>query len=301
MSPYSFFRRNTNAATPNVPITPFTIGMRRSNEAFFYPPLPPTAVLDITSSPAPTLPHPYQTSAGRAPSTTTHGSSNRTSAVPDISENGKEVLPGPFFYGADGTLQLQTRLRMPRPPTIHSLQLSGQRSRAKQYFYAMIFVTIIPFPTIFSVMSVVIGHAILRSLGPFSGVSIVSSAQIAAIGGIILTIPVFLLIYLLLSPTPSGPSPEDFFDDDDGEGTVKQWAGVWWRSSWIVLLGAAAGPLGATCLGGNGRVVLGTKQAAEAGLLGGAIIFMWSLWVSAAAFYFWWGWLSQRPRRGSHA
>lgn len=137
----------------------------------------------------------------------------------------------------------------------------------------------LPIPTSLSLVSMAAGHGILRSSLPnsrFSSISIVPSIRAGAVGGAILTLPLALLLYLLLFPTKSEPDPEDFFDDEDGDGGIR---GLWQTSygAYVVCalialcLGGAAGALGTECLP-EGDGMLSSSDAAKAGLVGGVVL-----------------------------
>jgi len=137
----------------------------------------------------------------------------------------------------------------------------------------------LPIPTLLSLVSMAAGHGILRSShsnSRFTTVPIISSARAGAAGGAILTVPLALLLYVLPFPSQSEPDPEDFFDDNDGNGGIYDlwltWNGAYVLCALICLcLGGAAGPLGVECLS-DGIDLLSSDDAAKAGLVGGVVI-----------------------------
>jgi len=110
---------------------------------------------------------------------------------------------------------------------------------------------------------------------------ILSSVEAGATGGLILSLPLALLLYLFIFVTKSPAVPEDFFEDDDDLDS----------SHWIMYLsylaylfffigiGGVAGPLGVACLTSGAsrefvvaKKMLSTGAATAAGFLGGIVL-----------------------------
>ncbi|KAF5378202.1 hypothetical protein D9615_007532 [Tricholomella constricta] len=174
---------------------------------------------------------------------------------------------------------------------------------------------------------------------------LLTSANAGATGGTILALPLFLLLFLLLYPasssssspsssssslfpsfaslfpsSSSGPTRaahEDFFDDDDDDddsrtaSTRRAASLVSYAACAFLLLGvgAAAGPLGVTCLAtegmGMGMEMLAPGRAAEAGGVGALLLWAGVLSVLALGVGGWvaWRWVRvgvgrARARRG---
>ncbi|KAF8804179.1 hypothetical protein BYT27DRAFT_7069054, partial [Phlegmacium glaucopus] len=145
----------------------------------------------------------------------------------------------------------------------------------------------LPIPPLLSLIYLTTGHAILRQIQKSSTsiyyAPILSSIEAGATGGIILSLPTILLLYLLIYPKKQPSVPEDFFDDDDsvtrGSARWMMYFGYIVGVLFLVGIGGIAGPLGVTCLSSdtsNAFVItkrmLSTGSAAAAGFLGGVVL-----------------------------
>ncbi|KAH9483837.1 hypothetical protein JR316_0003315 [Psilocybe cubensis] len=152
---------------------------------------------------------------------------------------------------------------------------------------AILLFIFLPVPPLLSLIYMIIGHAILRasksSPDSIFQSPLLSSIEAGATGGVILSLPIALLLYILVIPSRPTTAPEDFFDDDNSS-TLRQARYIrrlgYVVSALLVLcIGGLAGPLGVTCLS-NGTLdsfvgnkkLLSTGAAAAAGFLGGVII-----------------------------
>jgi len=106
-----------------------------------------------------------------------------------------------------------------------------------------------------------------------------ASAEAAAIGGIILAIPVALLLYVLLSTGQT--TAEDFFEDESqhfdlglGEKNIRRFVGFFVLAVMVMCMGGMAAPLGVTCLVQVNlkRKVLTASKAAMSGMVGGVVL-----------------------------
>jgi hypothetical protein len=132
-----------------------------------------------------------------------------------------------------------------------------------------------------------------------------SSVEAGATGGVILSLPLALLLYVLLFPKKPPTSPEDFFEDDDSITGKQAW---WLRFTGyticvilIFAIGGVAGPLGVVCLS-SGKLnifveekkMLNANAAAAAGFLGGAIMSFGTFAIGVGGLFFWTLWIRQR-------
>lgn len=147
----------------------------------------------------------------------------------------------------------------------------------------------LPIPPLLSIIHITTGHAILRSTTPsFTATSLLTSVNAAATGGAILALPLVLLLYILFFPTKE-PAPEDFFEDDDAShGRGRRTWGCIVCGALLLGVGAAAGALGVTCLGGGKQVKLSPAEAAEAGVVGGVVISVAMVVVVLSVLGVWW-------------
>lgn len=166
----------------------------------------------------------------------------------------------------------------------------------------------IPIPPILSLLYMAAGHAMLRLTQKSSSSSIyhspiLSSVEVGATGGLILSFPVALLLYLLIFVNKPPAVPEDFFEDDDGSATTG-------LSRWIMYLsyltcvfffigiGGVAGPLGVTCLSRGvshefvvTKKMLSTGAATAAGFLGGIVLSVGILLFGVLIILVWLFWM----------
>ncbi|KAG5339432.1 hypothetical protein C0989_004265 [Termitomyces sp. Mn162] len=211
----------------------------------------------------------------------------------------------------------------PAPP--HNPPLPRPLSKYRPIIALLLF---LPVPPLLAVLYVVVGHSLLRRAS--SGVSntdpwspsLLSSANAAATGGIILSLPLFPALYLIL-PLPRPPAirartpMDDFFEDDDDDAGRGACARVVVYVACAVILlcvGAAAAALGVTCLTGGSvvpgegkkelktqrelaRSMLTPGRAAEAGIVGGAVLLGAVLALVVVGVLGWWWWVSHRRRQ----
>jgi hypothetical protein len=158
-------------------------------------------------------------------------------------------------------------------------------------------------PPILSLLYLVTGHAILQrgTSSTYWSPPLLSSARAGAIGGAVLSLPLFLLTWLIIPLPPSSPireAQEDFFDEDflatSHVSTVMRVGTRLVHLCCCVLtlgVGSAAGPLGVSCLTGGGSgapgrpAMLTPATAAQAGALGSVVIWASLLVVSTSAFF----------------
>ncbi|KAJ7168169.1 hypothetical protein C8R43DRAFT_983288 [Mycena crocata] len=177
-----------------------------------------------------------------------------------------------------------------RPPSRRS-----QRGVPGPLKGASILTAFLPIPPVLSIIYLASGHAVLRAThsAHFDSVPLISSVRAAAAGGAILSIPLAALLYLLLFPTKP-PDPEDFFDDNDDTGEPLATYGTYALGAVLMLiLGAIAGALGTVCLPAN--IMLSAGEAAEAGIVGGAIVCGGFTTAAFIVFMVWWDFY--RPKR----
>ncbi|KAJ6606537.1 hypothetical protein DFH09DRAFT_1120510 [Mycena vulgaris] len=176
-----------------------------------------------------------------------------------------------------------------RPPSRRS-----QRDVPSPVKAAAILLAFLPIPPTLSVIYLACGHVVLRAAHPahYAAVPLISSVRAAAVGGVILSLPLAVLFYLLLFPTKP-PDPEDFFDDEDTGESLWTYGAYAMCVVLVLVLGAISGALGTVCLPEN--IMLSAAEAAEAGIVGGAIICGAIVVAACMTFMFWWDFC--RPRR----
>jgi len=153
---------------------------------------------------------------------------------------------------------------------------------------AALLAAFLPIPPVLAIIYTACGHSVLRVASPkhFGAVPLISSVRAAATGGAILALPLAVLLYLLFFPTKA-PDPDDFFEDDDELGEPMSVYVSYGLSAVLALtLGAVSGALGTVCLPDD--LMLSSGQAAEAGILGGAIVDAGLATVAFTAFAVWW-------------
>ncbi|KAJ6547103.1 hypothetical protein B0H19DRAFT_1164019 [Mycena capillaripes] len=167
-----------------------------------------------------------------------------------------------------------------RPPSRRS-----QRGVPSPVKAVVILGAFLPVPPVLSIIYVVCGAVILRAAHPAHfDVPLISSVRAAAVGGVILALPLAVLLYLLLFPTKP-PDPEDFFDDEEDTGWLSY--GTYALCTVLVLtLGAISGALGTVCLPSS--IMLSAAEAAEAGIVGAAVICGGVAILAVFAFLVWW-------------
>lgn len=226
----------------------------------------------------PPQPHPYQLAAYNSPH-----------VDPAISYHSRPLKPPESITGHTFTVTQQQQQPQRSLPQSHHLPNNPRT----------LFLISLPIPPLLSLLYIVTGHAILRhhhtSNGPYSA-PFSSSAKAGVVGGTILSIPIALFLYLILSPTSKPELPEDFFEDDEAEVGNSRW--VWYAGLFTVLIlvlciGGAAGPLGVTCL--STEELLSPGEAAAAGMVGGLVLVVGSVTVAAVGLVCCAIWL----RRGS--
>jgi hypothetical protein len=165
----------------------------------------------------------------------------------------------------------------------------------------------LPIPPLLSLIYIAVGHAILRVVYPHPDsvfrTPVLSSVEAGATGGVILSLPLALLLFILLSPnTPPSNSRDDFFEDDD---SIRDMQARWLRYTgyavcviFALAIGGVAGPLGVTCLSSgtldafvDNKKMLSTGAAAAAGFLGGVVLSFGTLVTAVAVFFSWTFWM----------
>jgi hypothetical protein len=154
----------------------------------------------------------------------------------------------------------------------------------------------------------VTGHAVLRAIqsSPNSifRAPLLSSIETGATGGVILSLPLALLLYLLF-PMKQPPAPEDFFEDDNssilGQRRWLRYLAYIVSALLVLCVGGIAGPLGVTCLSGGAldmfigdKKMLSTGAAASAGFLGGVLLAFGSLALCILGIVVWSFWMRNR-------
>jgi len=159
---------------------------------------------------------------------------------------------------------------------------------------AVILGAFLPIPPVLSIIYIACGHVVLRAAHPahYGAVPLISSVRAAAVGGVILALPLAVLLYLLLFPTKP-PDPEDFFEDEEDTGELLWTYGAYALCATLVLsLGAISGALGTVCLPSS--IMLSASEAAAAGIVGATILCGGLAVVAAFAFLVWWDYF--RPK-----
>ncbi|KAF9000203.1 hypothetical protein BDQ17DRAFT_1359801 [Cyathus striatus] len=257
--------------------------LRTESPGFFYPPLTPEYSMPSTSQSSQPAAHPYQLATGLAspspdPETGAGGMQSAQDEVlsrPGIRDIDKEPATS-TSENAHAHAQPYTppaRSARPRTPQMRSPILE----KYKLPIYLLLF---LPIPPLLSLIYCLIGHSIMRHAQPAPNPAwlptFLSTAGAAATGGIILSLPLALLLYLLLYPAPRQVAPADFFEDDD-ESLFTRIPAIKYTVYSVcfviaLFMGAIAGPLGVTCVAGSEGGALSPRNAAVAGLVGGVII-----------------------------
>jgi hypothetical protein len=165
----------------------------------------------------------------------------------------------------------------------------------------------LPIPPLLSLIYIAVGHAILRVAYPHLDsvyrAPILSSVEAGATGGVILSLPLALLLFILLSPNAPPSTPrDDFFEDDD---SIKDMQARWLQYTGYAVcvifafaVGGVAGPLGVTCLSSgtldafvDNKKMLSPGAAAAAGFLGGVVLSFGTLVTLVAVFFSWTFWM----------
>ncbi|KIY71700.1 hypothetical protein CYLTODRAFT_418605 [Cylindrobasidium torrendii FP15055 ss-10] len=251
---------NDGQGVSNVPQTP------ASDVGFFYPPPSPTETSRLQPS-------------GKA----SHG--NPDAVIPPMPQTAPHSLNLQQAQNADLASQEKFGRPLPSPPSspppIHP-SAAPETSRPRfshQQWFAFAWIPLIP---VLSAIYTLIGAGIFSRP--------VALAGGAAIGGLILDIPLTAIIYFLLCPRQTTPTPATFFDDASSVSTGKRC--LTWQNSLCCLLGVLVGaltaPLGAACLSQN------TRHAVESGALGGFVLFAVVLFVGGIAFIALWA--RRRPK-----
>ena len=189
------------------------------------------------------------------------------------------------------------------PHTAHSQYHEPPLPLQRRPILLLIFLPISP---LLSVLYMALGHAILRqdlkSSNSIYHAPIISSIEAGATGGVILSLPIALLLYLLIFPGRQPSVPEDFFEDDDTVTTPSarwtMYAGYLICVFFFFGIGGVAGPLGVICLSSGTshafvvlKKMLSPAAAAAAGFVGGVvlsfgilllgllIVSLWSFWM----------------------
>jgi len=185
-----------------------------------------------------------------------------------------------------------------RPPSRRS-----QRDVPSPIKAAAILLAFLPIPPALSIIYIACGHVVLRAARPgdpahFGAVPLISSVRAAAAGGAILALPLAILLYLLLFPTRP-PDPEDFFDDEEDGNTLSTYGAYGACAVLLFVLGAISGALGTVCLPDN--LMLSAAEAAEAGIVGGAIVCGGLAVLALVAGIVWWDFFRPKPGQSDPA
>lgn len=257
-----------------------------------YPPEP-----GPSNDPMPARPHPYRYQPPPFSPEDTNPDKDRASIVQIPQEtktshhDNKKPLTHTISYPQPQPClqRAPTRCHSPLPAQIRPLVL------------LLIF---LPIPPLLSLLYVIAGHAILRQnhRSPTSiyHAPISSSIEAGATGGAILSLPIALILYLLISPSRQSSVPPDFFEDDDSATTGStrwmMYIGYLASSVFLVGIGAIAGPLGVACLSSSisdAKKILSTGAAAAAGSLGGAVLSIGILLLGVLSTLVWRFWMRQ--------
>ncbi|KAG6908570.1 hypothetical protein DXG01_004128 [Tephrocybe rancida] len=259
-------------------------------------------------------PHPYQT---YAPGTYNH----RSTAATTIPTNPPRtyVYPGPHTStmapAVDGETDKQAHITVQQtyfvhhhhhhhhsslqdvngPPMTREQPQPGQPPPrqtfgiAREYRLLVLLLLFLPIPPFISVLYLLVGHGLLRHgngashKNPWSP-SLLSSANAAATGGVLLSLPIFLMFFALIhasmrTPAPTQDPQDDFFEDDDNSShtgvgpRIVTFATYFLCGALLLCIGALSAPLGVACLPGGGPPnMLSPGNAAEAGIVGGAVL-----------------------------
>ncbi|KAF8063616.1 hypothetical protein FPV67DRAFT_254792 [Lyophyllum atratum] len=306
--------RKSTAAFFYPPITPPPTSSNQV-EAMSEPLVPPSP-----RTPPPLPPHPYQTYAAGSYATTPHSQTQLTPGrYPNTISTGSST-DGDADKVSHNTVQptyvihhhhhhhhspahADSRRLPPQPqhqpavPPSRNLPPTPHLRKSRPLFLLILF---LPLPPLLSVLYLLVGHKILVHASPSPTPSLLSSASAAATGGSILSLPLYLLLYLLLLSSPpnssTGPTRtahEDFFDDSDSHTTrtrTRFTTLATYAACGVLVLGVggAAGALGVTCLAREGVGMLGPGKAAEAGVVGGLVLWAGVLVVCAVGAGVWW-------------
>ncbi len=237
----------------------------RSTVGFFYPPSSPTHV-----NFPPNDPHvPFITGkTPPIPSLPTLSAYNLHANINPHPTNSNEKFPNP---------------PPPHPP---SSPTPPPTSTPFPWRMILIFIALIPLPTLLSAIYVILGAALLSLPA--------SLAASGAIGGVITTIPLVAGVYFLISPWSPPPPPEDFFDDTSST-TRRRYLKVEYLACVLLAIsvGAFSAPIGAACLSQD------AGNAAKAGVLGGIVLFVGLLALGCIGLFGWWMHTRQRLKRRS--
>jgi hypothetical protein len=151
------------------------------------------------------------------------------------------------------------------------------------------------------------GHVILSQISTSSiyHIPILSSVEVGATGGLIFSLPVTFILYLLLFYNKK-PVPDDFFDDDSvitGPTRCMTYVGYLACVLFFVGIGGIAGPLGVACLSSNPNTlvipmeILSAGAAAAAGFLGGVVLSVGGLLLGLLIVFVWSFWMRRKNRK----
>ena len=156
----------------------------------------------------------------------------------------------------------------------------------------------LPIPPLLSLLYLSAGHVILsrvhKSSSSIYHIPILSSIEAGATGGVILSLPIAFILYLLIFYNKK-PVPEDFFEDDSVTTGWTTYVGYLACVLFFVGIGGIAGPLGVTCLSsGNSNSLLSTRAAAAAGFLGGVVLSVGGLLLGISTVWVWSFWTRRK-------
>ncbi|KIM44333.1 hypothetical protein M413DRAFT_379401 [Hebeloma cylindrosporum] len=258
---------------------------------FSYPP----SSSHHTGSPMNSPPHPYTLGASYSP--TTDFSMREAPSTAGHTQHNTEASE----FSAEKPPQ-NTRTQSLRRLT--SLREKPSSLPSRPFRLLLMF---LPIPPLLSLIYMAVGHAILRATHPqpqsVFRAPVLSSVEAGATGGVILSLPLALLLFILLSPNPPpSNSRDDFFEDDDSTTDMQarwiRYTGYTVFVLFVFAIGGVAGPLGVTCLSSgtldafvDNKRMLSTGAAAAAGFLGGVILSFGTLAITVALFFAWTFWM----------
>ena len=158
-------------------------------------------------------------------------------------------------------------------------------------------------PPLLSLLYLTAGHLILGQIHKSSSsiyhTPILSSIEVGATGGLIFSLPVAFILYLIFYN--KNPVPDDFFEDDSVTSGCTTYVGYLACILFFVGIGGIAGPLGVTCLSsGNSNALVTSKKmlstgaAAAAGFLGGVVLSVGGLLLGVLTVLIWSFWMRRK-------
>jgi len=317
-SKYSrIFLREKNSWTAESKISSSVEPASTGSPGFSYPPSGslPSRDSSFPNPMASPAPHPYTLGATRSPVESEFGMQQVLGRVQDHEQ--QNTTDTSHFTNIEKPPDSSSNIghQYPRngPVTrIATNEVRGSEPLIPTPLYRRPFLVLLlflPVPPLLSLVYLVTGHAIFRQThaSPTSifRAPFLSSIEAGATGGVILSLPIALLLYLLLYPTRPDTAPEDFFEDDSSsvinQARWIRYTGYTVAALLAICIGGIAGPLGVTCLSsgaadsfvGNKRL-LSTGAAASAGFVGGVLLFVGCLSIGVIVLLVWSLWLRKR-------